>query len=83
MVCKGEKCDCEKFTVIKCFRNKKRVNGKWVFSDTVDTRIIACNVCSRQYLTESVMISELVPHNYKRHERPLDNNSQTLYLFDL
>ena len=57
-----EKCGCEKFEVIKVFRNKKwdEKKSNYVFSNKCDTRKIICAECQSVYYTETIIIFSVV-----------------------
>ncbi len=62
-------CGNEQFQVLKCYRNKQRVNGAWKFNQLCDTRIVICNDCGERFLTESFIIAKITYQNFKRLEQ--------------
>lgn len=78
MICK--KCGNDKFDVINVFRNKRRINGKWIINENYDTRLLICQDCGRRIFTETTEVSEIIfnESKFKVYEKDKKGN---LYLF--
>lgn len=78
MVCR--ECGNEDITVIKVYRNRERKNGKWIFNELKDTRMVICSLCGERFKTTTVMDAVIVMKNHKRYEQ--DINTGDLNLFE-
>lgn len=57
MICKD--CGNEKFETTKVWRNRNLVDGKRVYSNDTDLRLITCSECGQRYITTTVMSAEI------------------------
>jgi len=55
-------CSCDKFDTVKVYRNRRfdPIKRRWRYSDNHDTRKVLCVRCGQAYITETVIIHQVV-----------------------
>ncbi len=69
-------CGCDKFTVMKVFRDSVRRNKRWYQKTDADTRYIICDDCGQRYITETKIIAKILYENFKKKEVEIEHNRE-------